>query len=82
LFPGSRRRAAKHALDNRVAKARRVVVKMEMVRLLVEIEAVDAVGVGKLSERAELLWRKTILQFVGSGHQCHARDYSKGLGRR
>jgi hypothetical protein len=54
---------------------------VQVVRLFVEIEAVDAVGIGELAERAELVGGEARLQLVGCGHQCHARHYSKGLPR-
>jgi hypothetical protein len=60
----------------RVAQTRSVILKRQLFFALVEAEASQAVGVGKLAETAQLFWRQGGLQFVSDFHECHARHYS------
>ena len=62
--------------DDGLPEARSVVVKHEAVRLLVVAEFVQTVGIREFAERAKLRRIEPVLEFVGDGHECHARNYN------
>ena len=67
---------ARHAQDVRdfgFLQARCVILKRELIELLVDVEAPEAVGVGELAEGAELFGAQGPLQFVGYFDQGHVR---------
>ena len=66
-------RFAEDVFDDRFFETRSVVVEMQQVRFLVETEFLEAVSIGKISERAKLFGTKLFLEFVGHGHECHGR---------
>lgn len=59
--------------DLGLAKARGVVFESEMVVLFVDAEAAETVGVGELTQAAELLEAERGLQFEGDVEECHGR---------
>ncbi len=69
-------RLTQNVLNDGFPEPRSVVVKHETVCLLVVAELVQTVGIRKFAERAELRWIEPVLEFVGDGHECHARNYS------
>lgn len=81
---GGRRNAAKnrntsfaqHMLDDRFSQSRGIVIEMQMIGFFVEAKALQAIGVGKISESAKLLRLEWVLEFVGYGHERHATDYN------
>ena len=72
---------AKNVRDLSFAEARGVVFEGEVVLLLVDAEAAEAVGVGKVAEAGELFEAERGLQFVCDFEECHRRKY-KGKGWR
>ncbi len=52
-------------------QARCVILERQLVELLVDLEAPQAIGVGELAEGAELFGAQRPLQFVGYFHQSH-----------
>ena len=66
------------------AQARGVVFEGEVVLLLVDVEAAQAVGVGEFAEAAELFEAQRGLQFVSDFEECHRRKYKvkEGQGER
>jgi len=61
--------------DLSLAETRGVVFEGEVVLLLVDMEAAEAVGVGKFTEPGELLEADRGLQFVSDFEECHRRKY-------
>jgi len=57
--------------DFGLLQARCVVLERQLVELLVDLEASQAIGVGELAEGAELFGAQRPLQFVGYVHQGH-----------
>jgi hypothetical protein len=70
-------RAAQDIFDYKLFQARRIVIEMQEILVFLEAEALQAVGICELAERAELLGLQCMLQFVGHGHVSHGRDYTK-----
>ena len=60
------------------AQARGVVFEGEVVLLLVDVEAAQAVGVGEFAEALELFVAERRVEFVGDFEECHGGDYSSG----
>src|SRR5690348_312636 len=50
---------------------------MKQIRFFIEPEFLQAIGIGEISQGAKLLRPELVLQFVGNGHECHARNYSR-----
>ena len=69
-------RLTQNVLHDGFPEPRSVVVKHETVCLLVVAEFVQTVGIREFAERAKLRRIEPVLEFVGDGHECHARDYS------
>jgi hypothetical protein len=67
---------AQDVLDDRFPQPRRVVFEMQVIGFFVEAKALQAISVGKISESAKLLRFQRLLELVGYGHECHARDYN------
>ena len=67
---------AKDVGDLGLAEAGSVVFEGEMIVLLIDMEAAEAVGVGKFAQAAELLEAERGLQFVGDFQKCHGGNYS------
>jgi len=72
---------AENVRDLGFAQARSVVLEGEMVLLLIDTEAAEAIGVGEFAEAAQLLEAQRGLQFVGDFEECHRGKY-KGKGCR
>jgi len=65
-------RHAQDVSDFGFLEARCVILKRQLIELLIDLEAPQAVGVRKLAESAELFGAQGPLQFVGYFHQGHA----------
>lgn len=66
---------AENVRDLRVAEARSVVFEGEVIVLLVNTKAPQAVGVGEFAETAKLLEAERRLEFVGDFEECHKEKY-------
>lgn len=65
--------------DLGLPQARGVVFEGEMIFLLIDAEAAQAVGVGKFSETPELFEAEGRLQFVGNLDECHGESIAGGV---
>ena len=64
-------RHAQYVGDLGFFQARCVILERQLIELLVDLEAPQAIGVGELAEGAELFGAQRPLQFVGYFHQGH-----------
>lgn len=64
-------RLPQHVLHHRFAQPRRVIVEMQMVRLLVVAKTLQSVRIGEIAQGAKVLSAERILQLVCNRHECH-----------
>ena len=62
---------AQDVSDFGLFQARCVILERQLIELLVDLEAPQAIGVGELAESAELFGAQRPLQVVGYFHQGH-----------
>jgi hypothetical protein len=60
-------------LYDRILESRSVVIKVQEILILLQAEALQAVGIGKLAQDAELLRLEGSLKFVRRCHEGHGR---------
>jgi len=68
---------AQNMFDYGFAQPRRIVVKLQVVRFLIEAEFVQSVGIREAAEGAKLLGLQLILKLIGHGHEGHGGIIAK-----
>jgi hypothetical protein len=66
-------RLPEHVLDFGFPQPRSVILECQPVGLFMHAETAQPIGIGKPSQRSQLIGQQRRLQFVGNLHECHAR---------